>query len=116
MLKWLHINRGSGCSDVTTLTSQSQSSPTCHLGTLQTSLLGQTLEAPTFCHFLEKGPDFENLPRKGSQILTILTRTSMADEYLKVSTPPSDDFLMVPYPVYLFIAKLQGLIYLPSNV
>ncbi len=37
---------------VTTLTSKSQSSPTCHLGTLQTSLQGEALEAPTFCHFL----------------------------------------------------------------
>ncbi len=108
MLKWLHINRDSGCCNVTTLTSQSQSSHTCHLGTLQTSLLGEAVEAPIFCHYLERGPDFENRPRKGSQILTILTRTSVADEYLKVSTPPSDDFLMVPYPGYLFIAKLPA--------
>ncbi len=92
MPKWLHINRGSGCCNGTTLTSRSQSSPTCHLGTLQTSLLGEALEAPIFCHYLESGPDFENHPRKGAQILTILTRTSVADEYLKVSTPTSDDF------------------------
>ncbi len=41
--------------------------------------------------FFGRGPDFDNLPRKGSQILTILTRTSLANENLKVSTPPSDD-------------------------
>ncbi len=84
--------------DVTTLTS-----PTCHLGTLQTSLLGESLEAPTFSHYFERDPNFANLPMKGSQILT-----NVADENLKVSTPPSDDFWMVPYPVYLFIAKLPA--------
>ncbi len=95
------------CCYVTTLTSQSQSSPTCHLGTLQKSLLGEALEAPTFCHYFERDPDFANLPRKRSQILVILTRTNLADENLNVSTLPSDDFWMVPYPVYLFIAKLS---------
>ncbi len=60
-----------------------------YLGTLQKSFLGET---PRFCYFLERGPDFDNLPWKGSQILTIITRTSLANENLKVSTPPSDDF------------------------
>ncbi len=47
---------------------------------------------PRVLSFLERGPDFTNLQRKGSQILTILTRTTVADENLKVSISPSDDF------------------------
>ncbi len=94
------------CCYVTTLTSQSQSSTTFYLGTLQKSLLGDAWEAPTFCHYFERDSDLANLPMKGSQILATLTRTNVTDENLKVSTPTSDDFWMVPYQVYLFIAKL----------
>ncbi len=77
------------CCYVTTLTSQSQLSPTCHLGTLHKSLLVEALEASTFCHYFERDPDFENLPRKGSQNLAILTWTNVADENLNVSMPPN---------------------------
>ncbi len=58
--------------------------------------------------FFGGGPDFANLPGKGSHILTILTRTSLANENLKVSTPPSDDFWIIPYPLYLFLTKLPA--------
>ncbi len=93
MLMWLHINRGSVCSGL--LLSNHLDFPISvipYLGTLQKSLLGEAFEAPTFCHYFERDPDFANLPRKGSQILATLTRTNMADENIKVSTPPSDDF------------------------
>ncbi len=62
--------------------------PYLPLGVSSKSLLGEALEAPAFCYFFERDPDYANLPRKGSQIWTILIRTSMADENLKVSPPP----------------------------
>ncbi len=100
---------------VTTLTSQSQSSPICHLGTLQTSLQWEALGAPTFCHFLERDPDFANLQRKGSQILTILTRTSVADENLKISIPIMWWFLNGPLSCVPLCCKTPCLIYLGQN-
>ncbi len=84
MLKWLHVNmvnrdnEGSGLLLCNHLVLNSQ--PSLTWGGTQILL------------FFGGGTDFPNLPRKGSQILTIFTRTSLANENLKVSTPPSDDF------------------------
>ncbi len=96
------------CCYVTTLTSQSRSSPTCHLGTLQKTLLGEALEAPTFCHYFERNLDCANLPRKGSQILTILKRTNVADENLKVSTP---HVMISEWSVTLCTSLLQNFLF-----
>ncbi len=68
MLKWLHVNmvnRDNECS-----------------GRLLCNHLGRQ---PDFVIFW-RDPDLANLPRKESHILTILTRTSLANENLKVST------------------------------
>ncbi len=92
MLKWLHVNmvnRVNECSGLLLcnhLVLNSQSFLTW--GPFRNHFYGRH---PDFVIFW-RGPDFANLPRKGSQILTILTRTSLANENLKVFTPPSDDF------------------------
>ncbi len=105
MLKWLHVNREMSvvvCCYVTTKSS-----------ILSHPLLGDPSEiisrgGTQILLFFGGDPDFANLLRKGSQILTILTRTSLANDNLKVYTPPSDDFWMVPYHLYLFLAKLPA--------
>ncbi len=89
MLKWLHVNRDNECGGL--LLCNHQSSIISH------PLLGDPSEIISrggiqILLFFGGGPDFANLPRKESQILKILTRTSLANENLKVSTPPIDDF------------------------
>ncbi len=109
MLKWLHINRGSGCSGL--LLCNHLDFPISIIPYLPLEYPSKIITRGGFggTHIVSlfwEGSRFCKLPRKGSLILTILTRTNVADENLKVSTPTSDDFWMVPYPVYLFIAKL----------
>ncbi len=103
MLKWLHINKGSGL-----LWCNHLELPISVILYLPEIITRGGFGGTHILSFFERDPDFANLPKKGSHILTILTRTSMADENLKVSTHPSDDYWMVPYPVYLFIAKLPA--------
>ncbi len=108
MLKWLHVNmvnRDNECSGLllcSHLVLNSQ--PSLTWGPFRNHLMGRH---PYFVIFW-KGFRFSKSSKEGSQILTILKRTSLANENLKVYTPPSDDFWMVPYPLYLFLAKLPA--------
>ncbi len=88
MLKWLH-DRDNECSGMLLCNHLAlNSQPSLTWGPFKNHFLGMH---PILLFFGE-GPDFANLPRKGSQILIIITMTSLANENLKVSTPPSDDF------------------------
>ncbi len=92
MLKQLHINGLVLCNHLTSTLDLSQHILS-FLGTFQKLPLRGALEAPRVCHSLECEFTFSISSKEGFSSLSILTRTTFADENLKASTPPSDDFL-----------------------
>ncbi len=91
MLKWLHVKYLWTVSVVVCCYVTTKSSILSHL--LFGDLSEIIIRGGTQIYlFVLEGPDFANLTGKGSQILTIPIRTSLANENLTVSTPPSGDF------------------------
>ncbi len=86
---WTHVSMDSECSVVCcyVITSSSYSQPSLIWGPFRNHYQGMLWRHPDFVIFWRWGLDFTNLPWNVSKKFTILTKTSLTGESLKLSTP-----------------------------